>query len=81
MTSLPADPAILKRDFPVSHALRMHDDLMTRALIRHFGAVHALQTSISEAGGLVTRRSTLFQTSSGVALLQAILVIRKSALP
>ena len=64
-----ADLAILKRDFPVSHALLMHDGLMTRELIRHFGAVHAVQTA------------TLYQTATGAPLLQATLTINKPALP
>lgn len=81
MTLLHADLAILARDFPVSHALLTHDDLMTRALIRHFGAVHAVQTAIEDAGNSITRRSTLYQTATGAALLKAILVINKPELP
>jgi hypothetical protein len=76
-----ADLAILKRDFPVSHALLMHDDLMTRELMRHFGAVHAVQTAIEDDGDIVTRWSTLYQTATGEPLLQATLVINKPALP
>lgn len=76
-----ADLAILERDFPVSHALLMHDDLMTRALIRHFGAVHAVQTAIEDDGATVTRWSTLYQTATGAPLLQATLVMNKTALP
>ena len=81
MTLLPADPEILQRDFPVSHALLTHGELMTRALIRHFGAVHAVQTAIDVADDRVTRRSTLYQTATGAALLRAVLVINRPALP
>lgn len=75
------DSAILQRDFPISHALLTHDDLMTRVLIRHFGAVHAVQTAIEEDADSLTRWSTLYQTETDTPLLQATLVIRKAALP
>lgn len=78
---LHADLSVLARDFPVSHALLMHDDLMTRALIRHFGAVHAVQTAIRDDGDRIRRWSTLYQTATGEAVVTAILVIHKAALP
>lgn len=78
---LKADLDMLERDFPVSHALLWHDDLMTSRLIAHFGAVHARQTAVSEDRDTVTRWSTLCQTASRAPLLQARLVIRKSVLP
>lgn len=76
-----ADLAILRRDFPISHALLAHDGLMTPVLTRAFGAVQARQTDIEDAGDSLVRRSTLFQTATGEPLLQARLVIHKPALP
>ncbi len=76
-----SDLVILERDFPVSHALLMHGDLMTRVLIQHFGAVHAMQTAIEHDGDSVTRWSTLYQTATGAPLLHATLIINKPALP
>lgn len=72
---------ILKRDFPISHALLLHDELMTKVLIRHFGQIHALQTGLDVDGDSVTRWSTLYQTATGSPLLQAVLTLRKTALP
>lgn len=71
----------LRRDFPVSHALLDHGGLMTEKLIRLFGPVHAVQSEIERDGNLVTRWSTLYQTASGAALLQATLIIRSENLP
>lgn len=76
-----ADLEVLRKDYPVSHALLTHDDLMTRILIRHFGPVHAVQSALVETGDTLTRRSTLHQTASGACLLNATLVIRKATLP
>jgi len=76
-----ADPAILARDFPVSHALLAHDGLMTPRLTQYFGAVHARQTDLEDDGDSLVRWSTLYQTATGAALLQAELVIFKPALP
>ncbi len=76
-----ADPAILARDFPISHALLVHDDLMTPVLTQAFGAVHARQTGLEHDGDSLTRWSTLYQTATGAVLLQAVLVIFKTTLP
>lgn len=76
-----ADPAILARDFPVSHALLAHDGLMTPRLTQYFGAVHARQTDLEDDGDSLVRWSTLYQTATGAPLLQAELVIFKPALP
>lgn len=76
-----ADIETLRRDFPVSHALLWHDGLMTRQLIRFFGPVHAVQTGLERDGDTVTRWSTLHQTATGEALLQATLVIACQNLP
>lgn len=76
-----ADSEILRRGFPVSHALLQHDGLMTRQLIRHFGPVHAVQTGIERDGDTITRWSTLLQTATGETLLQATLVIASPNLP
>lgn len=76
-----ADPATLVRDFPISHALLAHDGLMTPRLTRLFGAVHARQTGLDDAGDRLVRWSTLYQTASGAPVLQARLVIFKTALP
>ncbi len=76
-----ADTELLRREFPVSHALLWHDGLMTRQLIRLFGPVHAVQTGIKRDGDSVTRWSTLHQTATGAALLQATLVIASPNLP
>lgn len=73
--------AILKRDFPISHALLLHDELMTPVLMRHFGQIHALQTGLEVDGDSVTRWSTIYQTATGSPLLQAVLTLRKTALP
>lgn len=72
---------ILARDVPVSHMLLVHDHLMTPVLGRTFGAVHALQTHLEDHGDRLVRWSTLYQTATGAPLLQARLVIFKSALP
>lgn len=76
-----ADLAILVRDFPISHALLAHDGLMTPVLKRAFGAVHARQTDLADAGDSLVRASTLCQTATNAPLLQARLVICKPALP
>lgn len=76
-----ADTETLRRDFPVSHALLVHDGLMTRQLIRFFGPVHAVQTGLERDGDTVTRWSTLHQTATGAALLHATLVIASQNLP
>ena len=76
-----ADPAILIRDFPISHALLAHDGLMTPKLTQFFGAVHARQSDLEDAGDSLVRWSTIYQTASGAPLLQAKLVIFKPALP
>lgn len=76
-----ADHRTPGRDFPVSQVLLRHDGLMTRQLIRLFGPVHAVQTGIERDGDTVTRWSTLHQTATGAALLQATLVIASLNLP
>lgn len=76
-----ADPAILAHDFPVSHALLVHDGLMTPKLTQFFGAVHAQQTDLELAADRIVRWSTLYQTETGTPLLRAKLVIFKTALP
>lgn len=76
-----ADPEIPSQDFPVSHALLDHGGLMTPRLTRFFGPVHASQTDLKDEGERLLRWSTLYQTRTGAPLLQARLVIFKSALP
>ena len=75
------DPESLRRDFPVSHALLMHDGTMTHQLTRLFGPVHAVQTGAKTEGETVTRWSTIYHTESGTPLLQARLVIASQNLP
>lgn len=75
------DLELLRRDFPVSHALLAHDGLMTRQLIRLFGPVHAIQTRIEIGNDIVRRWSTIRQTASDTTLLQATLVIARANLP
>lgn len=76
-----ADPDIIRRDAPISHALLVHDELMTQRLIGRFGPVHATQTGLETDGDTVTRWSTLRQTATGEPLLQAKLVIAGQNLP
>ncbi len=54
---------------------------MTHQLVRLFGPVHAVQSQMEREGNTVTRWSTLHQTATGKALLEARLVIAAQNLP
>lgn len=68
-------------DAPISKRLLQHDTLMTAKLTEVFGEMIAHQTDFIDGDETFTRRSTLHRQGHKATILDARLIIRKSALP